>query len=97
MRFRTSLNATHLVGEKTAIDERSDLSRLRLEPGHGVLHEDDQGLLGGCARTGVGVQHGYVERNGQCFTDGLDVVASHADARRDDPLIYYRSRYTSTR
>lgn len=26
-----------------------------------------------------------------------EVVASHADARRDDPLIYYRSRYTSTR
>lgn len=26
-----------------------------------------------------------------------DVVASHADARRDDPLIYYRSRYTGTR
>lgn len=25
------------------------------------------------------------------------VVASRADARRDDPLIYYRSRYTSTR
>ncbi|NYF97523.1 flavin reductase family protein [Janibacter cremeus] len=26
-----------------------------------------------------------------------EVVASRADARRDDPLIYYRSRYTSTR
>lgn len=26
-----------------------------------------------------------------------DVVSSHADARRDDPLIYYRSRYTSPR
>lgn len=26
-----------------------------------------------------------------------EVVTSRADARRDDPLIYYRSRYTSTR
>ena len=26
-----------------------------------------------------------------------EVVSSLADARRDDPLIYYRSRYTSTR
>lgn len=26
-----------------------------------------------------------------------EVVASRADSRRDDPLIYYRSRYTSTR
>lgn len=26
-----------------------------------------------------------------------EVVSSRADARRDDPLIYYRSRYTSTR
>lgn len=26
-----------------------------------------------------------------------EVVSSFADARRDDPLIYYRSRYTSTR
>lgn len=26
-----------------------------------------------------------------------EVVSSHADPRRDDPLIYYRSRYTSTR
>lgn len=26
-----------------------------------------------------------------------DVVSSRADARRDDPLVYYRSRYTSTR
>ncbi|WP_407716963.1 flavin reductase family protein [Janibacter hoylei] len=26
-----------------------------------------------------------------------EVVSSSADARRDDPLIYYRSRYTTTR
>lgn len=26
-----------------------------------------------------------------------EVLSSLADARRDDPLIYYRSRYTSTR
>nr|WP_084360156.1 flavin reductase family protein [Janibacter anophelis] len=26
-----------------------------------------------------------------------EVVSSRADARRDDPLVYYRSRYTSTR
>ena len=26
-----------------------------------------------------------------------EVVSSYADPRRDDPLIYYRSRYTSTR
>ena len=26
-----------------------------------------------------------------------EVVSSHSDPRRDDPLVYYRSRYTSTR
>lgn len=26
-----------------------------------------------------------------------EVVSSHSDPRRDDPLVYYRSRYTNTR
>ena len=53
---------------------------------------------GGAAKGADAVYQDAIDvRDGRVVRLVGEVVSSSADARRDDPLIYYRSQYTSTR